>query len=226
MNIWAIVPVKPFNRAKSRLADELLPEQRELLAMRLLEKTVRMLVPLARIQGVLVISRDTKALSMVREWGAQTVQESGAPELNNAVYRATHAVRAWGGDAVLVVPADLPMLVAEDIDEVVKLGHYHNSVVIAPDRHEHGTNLLLVRPPGLIPYSFGEDSFATHQRLAKEVGATIQVYRSNRVALDLDTPGDLLYYYELAKTLGDPIIEYTESGVWALPEESSVVKPT
>jgi 2-phospho-L-lactate guanylyltransferase len=185
-----------------------------------------MLVPLARIQGVLVISRDTKALSMVREWGAQTVQESGAPELNNALYRATHAVRTWGADAVLVVPADLPLLTADDVEEVVNLGRYHNTVVIAPDRHEHGTNLLLVRPPGIIPYSFGEDSFATHQRQAKEVGATIHVYHSNQVALDLDTPGDLLYYYEWAKTLGEPIIEHTGSGDWALTEVSSLVKPT
>lgn len=226
MNIWAIVPVKPFNRAKSRLADALEPEQRELLAMRLLERTVRMLVPLARIQGVLVISRDTKALSMVREWGAQTVQESGTPELNNALYRATHAVRAWGAQAVLVVPADLPLLVADDIEEVVSLGRYQNSVVIAPDRHEHGTNLLLVRPPGLIPYSFGEDSFATHQRLATEVGATIRIYRSNQVALDLDTPADLLYYYELAKTAGTSIVEHNGSGAWALTEETTIVKPT
>jgi 2-phospho-L-lactate guanylyltransferase len=226
MNIWAIVPVKPFNRAKSRLADALQPEQRELLAMRLLERTVRMLVPLSRIQGVLVISRDTKALSMVREWGAQTVQESGAPELNNALYRATHAVRTWGGEAVLVVPADLPLLMPAEIEEVVKLGRYHNTVVIAPDRHEHGTNLLLVRPPGLIPYSFGEDSFATHQRLAKEVGATVHIYRSNQVALDLDTPADLLCYYDLAKTDGEPMVEHTRSGDWALTEGSTLVKPT
>lgn len=225
MNIWAIVPVKPFNRAKSRLADALEPEQREQLAMRLLERTVRMLVPLARIQGVLVISRDTKALSMVREWGAQTVQESGAPELNNALYRATHAVRTWGGDAVLVVPADLPLLTAKDIEEVVNLGRYHNTVVVAPDRHEHGTNLLLVRPPGLIPYSFGEDSFATHQRLANEVGATIHIYRSKQVALDLDTPSDLLYYYDLAEIAGARLVEQTGSGDWALTEEPTIVKP-
>ena len=82
MSVWAIVPVKPLSRAKSRLSGELLPEQREQLATELLARTVRLLVPLTQIRGVLVISRDTKALALVRELGANTVQESGAPELN------------------------------------------------------------------------------------------------------------------------------------------------
>jgi 2-phospho-L-lactate guanylyltransferase len=211
MKVWAIVPVKPLTRAKSRLSDALVPEQRESLATSLLLRTVNLLQPLTQIQGVLVISRDMKALSMVRDLGAQTVQESGTPELNNALYRATQALRGWGADAALVVPADLPLLAPQDIEEVVHLGRYHNTVVIAPDHHQRGTNLLLVRPPGMIPYSFGEDSFARHQDFARKAGATVMIYQSQRVALDLDTRDDLSRYVELAKALGEPIIEETGS---------------
>jgi 2-phospho-L-lactate guanylyltransferase len=207
MSVWAIVPVKPLSRAKSRLSDELLPEQREQLATQLLVRTVRLLVPLTGIRGVLVISRDTKALAMVRDLGANTVQESGAPELNNALLRATQVLKAWHAGAVLVVPADIPLLAAEDVEEMVQRGRYHNSVVIAPDRHEAGTNMLFVRPPGLIPYAFGDNSFSEHQRLAVEAGATVSVYRSERVALDVDRPDDLERYYHLAKSLGEPIIQ-------------------
>ena len=224
MNVWAIVPVKPLSRAKSRLTDELMPDQREQLATSLLMRTVRMLLPLSQIQGVLVISRDTKALAMVRELGAQTVQESGAPELNNALLRATQALRAWGADAALVVPADIPLLVPEDVEGVVNLGRYHNSVVIAPDRHEQGTNLLLVRPPGVIPYAFGSGSFDEHRRLARAANVSVAVYRSEHVALDIDTPADLQRYYELAKALGEPIIEHTTSGEWVLTGEQ-LLKP-
>ena len=219
MNVWAIVPVKPLNRAKSRLSDALVSEQRESLATCLLVRTVKLLQPLAQIQGVLVISRDMKALSMVRDLGAQTVQESGTPELNNALYRATQALRAWGADAALVVPADLPLLAAQDIEEVVHMGRYHNSVVLAPDRHGQGTNMLLVRPPGVIPYSFGEDSFARHQAFAHEAGSTVLVYHSERVSLDLDTPADLAGYRELAKSLGLPIIEGIGLQEWCMADE-------
>ena len=219
MTIWAIVPVKPFNRAKSRLSGELPPEDRELLAEGLLRRTIRLLHPLSMVQGILVISRDTKALSIARDLGAQTLQESGAPELNNALYRATHALRVWNADGVLVVPANLPLLMPEDVEAMIKLGRYPGTVVLAPDRHEHGTNLLLVRPPGAIPYSFGTDSFAVHQQHAAETGATIHIYRSERAALDLDTPDDLHQYYDLAKYLGEPLVEHAQSHGWTLEQE-------
>ncbi len=207
MSVWAIVPVKPLKRAKSRLAGVLTAEQREYLATQLLLRTVRLLLPLSHIQGVLVISRDTRALAMARDQGAQTVQESGAPELNSALLRATHALRTWGGEAGLVVPADIPLLSSEDVGAVVDMGRYHNSVVLVPDHREQGTNLLFVRPPGLIPYAFGENSFNRHQYYARDVGATVLVYRSDGASLDIDTPADLARYIELAKATGEPIIE-------------------
>ncbi len=214
MSVWAIVPVKPLNRAKSRLAEVLLPEQREQLATSLLMRTVGLLLPLAQVQGVLVVSRDTKALAMVRDLGAQTLQESGAPELNAALYRATQALSAYRANAALVVPADLPLLEPEDVEAVINLGRYPNSVVIAPDRHEQGTNLLLVRPSGLIPYSFGVNSFAEHQRFAREAGAGVYAYRSVRTGLDLDTADDLQRYYALAESLHAPLADRTTWGDW------------
>ena len=206
MKVWAIVPVKPLNRAKSRLSDVLLPEQRESLAASLLARTVRMLLPMPQIEGVLVISRDSRALAMVREMGGQTVQESGTPELNKALQRATQALIVWHGDAALVVPADIPLLSPDDIATVIHLGRFSNSVVIVPDRSRQGTNLLFVRPPGLIPYAFGENSFLLHQRYAHEAGASVIVHYSERAALDIDTAGDLDEYARLAKALGEPMI--------------------
>ena len=221
MNVWAIVPVKPLGRAKSRLSAAFSPEQREQLATDLLMRTVGLLLPVLR--GVLVISRDSKALSMVRDLGAQTVQESGTPELNHAILRATQMLRVWNTEAMLIVPADLPLLSPADVEAMTELGRYNQSVVIAPDRHEIGTNMLMIRPPGLIPYSFGENSFAEHQRLAKDAGATLHIYHSKRVGIDIDTPDDILRYHELAKALGEPIMGQTESkkldsGEWMLPE--------
>ena len=212
MNVWAIVPVKPLNRAKSRLSDVLLPDAREDLATHLLKRTIRLLLSLSAVHGVLVISRDSKALALVRDLGAQTVQESGTPELNNALLRATQVLKAWGANAALVVPADIPLLNREDIESTVSMGRLHNSVVLAPDRHERGTNLMLVRPPGLIPYAYGEHSFLAHQQYAREVGASVQVYRSDRVALDLDTTDDLRTYLTLAQRLGVPVVDPVASG--------------
>jgi 2-phospho-L-lactate guanylyltransferase len=220
MNVWAVVPVKSLDQAKSRLATVLTPGERKHLALMLLERTVRLLRSIREIQGVLVISHDMEVLALVRGWGVQAIPESEMPELNSALRRATQTLATWDADAVLVVPEDLPLLIDEDVRQVLGLAGDGTSVVIAPDRREEGTNLLLLRPPGVIPYRFGDHSFAEHQRLAREANATLAIYRSERAALDLDTPDNLRQYQELAKALGVPMINPAESERSALADKT------
>lgn len=197
MKIWAIVPIKPFVRAKSRLAGVLPADQREALAEKMFRHGLEVLSATRQIAGVMVVSRDTKALAMAREYGVSTVQESGAPELNLALQRACEVVRLQGADGVLIVPADLPLYTADDIEQIVHLGRYHMTMVIAPDRNDSGTNALLINPPTLIPFSFGIGSFRRHIELAERAGATVKVHHSTRLGLDIDTPDDLALYYQL-----------------------------
>ncbi|PJF35288.1 MAG: 2-phospho-L-lactate guanylyltransferase [Candidatus Thermofonsia Clade 1 bacterium] len=196
MTTWAIVPVKPFVRAKSRLASVLTPEQREALAERMLRHGLAILSNVPAITGLMVISRDGRVLAIAREYGAQTVQESGTPELNAALMRATELARLRGASSVLVVPADLPLYTVQDIEEVLQLGRYSRTVVLVPDRNEDGTNAMLVNPPALIPYSFGAGSFQRHCELAQQHGATLKVHRSEHLSIDIDTPSDLAFLEE------------------------------
>jgi len=96
------------------------------------------------------------------------------------------------------VPADLPLLTADDIREVVKRGINPPVVVITPDRHHQGTNALLISPPGLIQYEYGPGSFQRHCMLAEKAGARLEICERGAVALDIDLPEDLeLAGYEL-----------------------------
>ncbi|MFQ3566534.1 MAG: 2-phospho-L-lactate guanylyltransferase [Aggregatilineales bacterium] len=205
MSVWVIIPVKPLTRAKSRLSAVLSAEQRQQLAEMLLRHVIATVRQVPEIVGTLVISRDTKALAIARDAGTYTVQESGTPELNNALMRATSVVAGWGGSAVLVLPADLPLVSAEDVRNLVELGLEPNTIVLATDHQEDGTNAMLVRPPGLIPYAFGPGSFARHLKLAQEMRANVHVYSSERMMLDIDVPADLLVYERLVgRTLLTP----------------------
>jgi 2-phospho-L-lactate guanylyltransferase len=197
MIIWAIVPVKPFPKAKSRLAPVLAPDQRQALAEKFFRHTLEVLTTVKEISGVMVVSRDTKALAIAREYRVHTLQESGAPELNAALTRASQLVGLQGADGVLILPADLPLLVADDVREIVRLGRFHNRVVLAPDRQEEGTNALLLNPPTLMPFSYGPGSYLRHKERAERAGAAVKVYHSNRIALDIDTPDDLELYQTL-----------------------------
>jgi 2-phospho-L-lactate guanylyltransferase len=198
MSIWAIIPVKPLNRAKSRLSGVLSPAERQQLAERMFRGVLQVVRTVPQVMGTLVISRDGRALAIARDYGARTVQESGNPELNAALMRATQVVARWHGSAVLILPADLPLLAGEDIIAMIELtGHGERSVVIATDQHQDGTNAMLVRPPGLIEYAYGRGSYQRHVDLARYAGATVQTYHSARVSLDIDVPDDLKSYHEL-----------------------------
>ena len=59
MALWAIVPVKPLRRGKSRLAKVISAEERADLNQYLLEHTIQVLVTIDEIEHILVIRRDT-----------------------------------------------------------------------------------------------------------------------------------------------------------------------
>ena len=63
MTFWAIVPVKPIRRGKSRLAKALTDEQRAELNKNLLVHTVDILKTLPELEQILVVSRDPEALA-------------------------------------------------------------------------------------------------------------------------------------------------------------------
>ncbi len=191
MTLWAIVPVKPLRRGKSRLAATMTEDERAELNRTLLEHTLRTLIDLKEVEEVLVVSRDSSALAMARGLGARTVQEEGAPTLNTALKRATVVAQVYASRGVLVIPADLPLLSRSDVLALLERAVDPPVVVIAPDRHEKGTNALLLSPANLIEYDFGGDSFRRHCERARQAGARLEIVKLPTLGLDLDWPEDL-----------------------------------
>lgn len=191
MTLWAIVPVKPLRRGKSRLSGVLTEDERAALNQVLLVHTLDVIRTVPGIEQVLVVSRDPAALAMARDHGARTVLEHGAPELNSALERATLFAMNQAILSVLILPADLPLLRAEDIEAVLEKGTNPPVVVITPDRHYQGTNALLVSPAGMFRYVYGPGSFDRHCQLVRKAGARLEICECPSIALDLDVPEDL-----------------------------------
>jgi 2-phospho-L-lactate guanylyltransferase len=194
--IFCIIPAKPHAEAKSRLAPVLSDAQRIKLSRWLLERTVRL--ARAVVGHVVVVSRDRAVLAEAEEQGAWGLPES-SPGLNPALTQAARFAQARGASGILVLPTDLPCLTVSNLESILSLGggaglkpapHATPVLVIAPCRHGTGTNALLMRPPDLIPFAFGPDSFALHRAAARAAGVEPMVYRSQGVAFDLDTPQD------------------------------------
>jgi 2-phospho-L-lactate guanylyltransferase len=196
MTLWAIVPVKPLERGRSRLADIFTQDERTTLNRFLLENTLRVLSSVPDIENVMVISPDPATLSIARDLGARTVQENDEPHLNITLMRATVVAQTYETRGVLILPADLPLITSEDIELMLeKLGE-PPAVVIAPDRHREGTNALLVCPAGLLDYQYGPKSFEKHCRLAHQAGASVEICELSSLSLDLDDPADIAYLEE------------------------------
>jgi 2-phospho-L-lactate guanylyltransferase len=123
--------------------------------------------------------------------GGRTVLEDGAPQFNTALKRATIVAQAHGAHAVLILPADLPLIDPPDIHLLLKHGKKPPVVVIAPDRRRDGTNGLYVNPAGLIEYGYGVGSFELHSERTAQAGARLEIIECPNIALDLDLPEDL-----------------------------------
>lgn len=196
MSLWAIIPVKPLRRGKSRLAGVLTDDDREMLNLSLIGHTLQVVKQVDGIEHILVVSSDTAVLALAREQGARTVMEDGKPGLNTALHRATMVAQMYSAQGVLILPSDIPLLVPEDLEEMIRQAQNPPVVVIAPDRRREGTNALLLNPTGLISYQFGENSFNNHCAQAKKFNLNLKIVSSDSLGLDLDFPEDLEFFQQ------------------------------
>ena len=66
------------------------------------------------------------------------------------------------------------------------------SVLLVPSRDGTGTNAMLLRPPSAMRPALGPDSRARHLARARRAGLTALTRELPGLALDIDTPADLL----------------------------------
>jgi 2-phospho-L-lactate guanylyltransferase len=192
MNTHAIVPVKPFERAKTRLARALAPEARRILAEAMLRDVLAALRGSRAVGVIWVVSHDRDLLGRVGRWGAEPLEEKADLGLNPALRLATRAAMARGARRALIVPSDIPLLRAADVRSLLSAVPRPPGVAAVASRDGGGTNALLRTPPDVIAPCFGRDSFARHARLAARRGVPFVTRRIPRAALDIDTPSDLL----------------------------------
>ncbi|HEX6709569.1 MAG TPA: 2-phospho-L-lactate guanylyltransferase [Rubrobacter sp.] len=187
--VSAVVPVKDLRGTKSRLAPVLDPGARAGLTLYMMGRVVAALRE-AGVEDVCVVSPDRIVLAEAQRRGAiPLVQESRG--LNPALEEGRRRALDLGASSLLVLPADLPLLDAEDVQAVLEEAGEGPSVVISPDGARSGTNALLIRPPDAIPFAFGPDSFEAHLEAARSRKLDVRVCERCHLAFDLDTANDL-----------------------------------
>lgn len=189
--IAVVVPVKDFASAKQRLDAALPPAVRCRLAEVMLEDVLAALMPASGPDCVFVVTRDERATTMATEKGASIIVDLDNHGETEAVAFATDVLVQRGFRSMLVVPGDIPLIAREDVEQIIRAGR-DVDVVFVPAHDERGTNAALLTPPDVLPLRFGNDSFRPHLQSALDRSLRTKVIHLSNVALDIDTPADLM----------------------------------
>lgn len=187
MNINIIIPIRPSEEGKSRLAGAMNPDARALLIERMFRHVLIVALDFAGPTRCHVVSRSPLFLGLAKKSGANLVHETGFG-LNESLTEAASGVSP--DLPVLAMHADLPFLTAGNLADLARTLR-DADVIAASDHAGLGTNALLLRRPGLIPYAFGENSLARHRALAESNGLRFAQVTSPGLAMDIDEPADL-----------------------------------
>jgi 2-phospho-L-lactate guanylyltransferase len=189
MNVFAVVPVKDLWGTKSRLKPILDPGARAGLTLYMMSRVVSALKE-AGVENVCIVSPDRIVLDHARERAAAPLRQESRG-LNPALEEGRRWAMDRGASVLLVLPADLPLLDAEDVRAVLRCAGEAPSMAISPDGAHAGTNALLLRPPDTLPFAFGPGSYEAHLRTARERGLDVRVCERSHLSFDLDTAEDL-----------------------------------
>ncbi len=187
--MWAIVPLKSLDDAKKRLATELSGEERRSLMLAMARDVLATLCQVKVLRGILIVSRTPEADALAQTFGTERFAESPTANLPIALTQASdHLTSHLGAAGVMIVPADLPLLDATEITDILR---DHECVTVIPDAANIGTNCLICSPPDAIPFVFDGRSFKPHVDAAFARGFTPRVIPGRGFALDIDTVEDL-----------------------------------
>lgn len=196
MSIFVVIPVKRLSEAKMRVAKTLTPTERSGLVLSMFRDVLEAVTQASAVGNVLVISEDDAVLERAHQFKAETLREKTPRGLNSAVKQATDWCITNDAEGVLILPADIPLITSADVTEITSLAKQEPMVVITPSKKEEGTNALLRRPPHIIPTHYGLNSFHSHLREVVARNIPYSIYKSRRIALDIDTIEDLITFCE------------------------------
>lgn len=195
MKIAALIPAKGFTNAKQRLAALLSAAERAAFAESMLRDVLHEALAARGLDAVYVVTGDAEVREIAASLGATVIVEQEEKGETEAVTFALLDIKWRGVQAAVVIPADIPLLRAGDIELVIEQIAKHDGVspfaLLVPSHDRMGTNALLLSPPNVIGLRFGYDSFSYHlsQVAAKEM--PLRVLENERIALDIDEPQDL-----------------------------------
>ena len=186
-----IIPIKRFNKSKTRLSPILDVNQRkeltELLILDMLEKIYN----LNNSQIILVSGEKLKLNDKFND--VIIINDNNCSGVNEAIELADKYIEINEFDESLIIPIDLPLFSIKDLKKILKFSKdFKRGICIVPSQRMDGTNLLLRKPNSIINTYYDNNSFYNHIKAATNSNNTIKIFTFERLMIDLDTMEDII----------------------------------
>lgn len=196
MKTTAVLPVKRFSRAMTRLSDRIDPPARAALLKAMLGDVLVALERTEAIERIVVVTGEGRAEKVAMEAAKrgrtpiEVLRDPADRGHSDAAVLGIVRAKALGAECVALLPGDCPFLDPTELDSALAQ-MTAGRVTVIPDRHGTGTNGLLMAPCDAIGPAFGNDSCERHLDRAGRAGWDAVVEAVASLGLDLDTPDDL-----------------------------------
>ncbi|MFH0896617.1 MAG: 2-phospho-L-lactate guanylyltransferase, partial [Candidatus Bathyarchaeota archaeon] len=173
------------------------PEERRTFVLSMLEDVLGVTAS-SKLNQTVVVGSDPIVQSYAERFGASFFKETKSG-LNNSLKYAMEWCVKMGAEAVLILPVDIPLIMAADVNEIIHLLSPEKASIVISPSNDGGTNALMRQPANIIKTCFGSGSFEKHINEAMRKGVSARVYRSPRVSLDIDSIEDLKKFFNVGK---------------------------
>lgn len=187
-----IIPIKRFEKSKTRLSGFLSQEQRAWLCNLMVNDLIEKMSELEESNLFLV----TNEIIPIPEKSKEKVVvlfEGRSSGVNDAIKIADCYIEKNKFDSSIVIPIDIPLLTLREIKEIISFAQNHKEIIsMVPSNRFDGTNILLRKPHSIIDTSYDHNSFFNHFKKALDIGVSLKIFYHENLKMDIDTIDDVM----------------------------------
>ena len=189
MKTCAIIPIKLFSKAKTRL--QLSTENTKILCQVLLEEVLETISQSSHIDKILLVSKEDEAFQIGKKFDCVEIFDETESGVNNAVMLADSWISTNSFTRSVIFPQDIPFMTTHDIDTLFNFCIPENSVILVPSRHFDGTNALIRTPSDIMTTMYDEGSYRSQFDSAVIKTSHYSLALIQRIMLDIDSRDDV-----------------------------------
>jgi 2-phospho-L-lactate/phosphoenolpyruvate guanylyltransferase len=188
---WAILPIKHFARAKTRLRPVLSRSECTSVARTMAIDMLHLLSSVEELDRIMVVGGSSDQVRLARMHGCDYVDDDPTLDISQNLMRVCRLPHIATATRLLYVPADLPLLTVRDVTRL--LARRNGGLTICRAMRDGGTNAMLAAPACRMSFSLGSNSAQRHALAATAENSPSEVLDDIAFQRDIDVPEDLAW---------------------------------